>query len=30
MRFAKFSSSLALVLAAVAVAGAIAYWLSRP
>jgi RND family efflux transporter MFP subunit len=30
MRFAKFSSSLALVLAALAVAGAIAYWLSRP
>ena len=30
MRFAKFSSSLALILAAVAVAGAAAFWLSRP
>ena len=30
MRFAKFSPSLALILAAVAVAGAAAFWLSRP
>ena len=30
MRFAKFSSSLVLILAAVAVAGVAAYWLNRP
>lgn len=30
MRFAKFSSLLALILATVAVAGAAAFWLSRP
>jgi len=30
MRFAKFSSSLVLILAAVAIAGVAAYWLNRP